>query len=127
LTHYYFPWSIYDGVLAQVDLGTLGIVSKHSLVVLVFSLGMLGISLLAVALGVWLGLWWRVQTLSSAAAVMAILINVPLAYGVHRAVGVLHISDLFLRHLVQYALFAPLPYLLASGCMRLARRWARKW
>ncbi len=123
----YSPSAIYNSVWAQTDLGTLGVVLKWSAIALSCELGALGINFMATALGVGFGLWWR-STIpaASTALVTTVGTTLTLAYGLHRLVVGLSISDVFLRHVLQYALFAPMPYLLALGCMRLARRWARK-
>jgi hypothetical protein len=122
----YPPMTWYDGVLATADLGMFGIVLKHILITTALSLGLLGINLLATALGVGFGLWWRSATPASIAALMTTVgSTLVISCMVAKVVGSLEIPDDFTRHLLQCMLFAPFPYLLALGCMRLARRWAR--
>jgi hypothetical protein len=123
----YSPLAWYDGVLAATDLGIVGIVLKHTLLTIALSLGLLGINLLAATLGVGFGLWWRSGIPASAAALTTTVGSAAvLSYIVLRAAAVLGILDDFSRHLLQYVIFAPLPYLLALACVRLARRWVRK-
>ena len=124
---YYSNWTWYDGMLASVELGVFGTVLKYAIVSLALGLALLGISVLATALGVGFGLWWRSAIPAASAALVTIVVSTLLiAYVVLRAMASLDISDAFLRHLLQCALFAPCPYVLALGCMRLARRWVRK-
>jgi hypothetical protein len=123
----YSSWTVYDGTVAQIDIGVWGIALKHTLVIIMLASGMLGVNLLAIAFGVWFGLWWPTSNLPASAAIIATWGTVvPIAYCIHRAVVSIRISDVFLHHILQYILFAPFPYLIAFGCMRLARRWARK-
>jgi hypothetical protein len=126
-TFYFTPWAWYDGTLADTDLGVFGIVLKHAVITITLGLGLLGINLLASALGVGFGLWWR-SAAPSATAALATTVGSTLmiAYGVRQVAAFLDVSDMFLRHLIQYGMLAPIPYLLAFCCMRLARRWARK-
>lgn len=124
---YHSPWTWYDGMIAHTDLGVVGIVLKHALITISLGLGLFGINLLATTLGVGFGLWWRSATPAVGAALMTIVGSTAMtSYVVLRAVAALDIPDAFLRHLLQYALFAPFPYLLSLGCTRLARRWARR-
>jgi hypothetical protein len=117
----------YDGTLVHMDIGIPAIVLKHALVTIALGLGLLGVNLLATALGVSLGLWWRNATLAVPGAVIATAGSTLLiAYIILRIVAMLPIRDDFYRDLLHCALFAPLPYLIALGCMRLARRWTRK-
>ncbi|MBN1978842.1 MAG: hypothetical protein JW918_15700 [Anaerolineae bacterium] len=120
-------WTVYDGIVAQVDVGVWGIVLKHVLATIMLALGMLGVNLLAIVFGVLFGLWWHTSNLPASAAIISTWGTVvPIAYCLHRAVVSVRISDVFLHHILQYILFAPFPYLIALGCMRLAQRWARK-
>jgi hypothetical protein len=122
----YFP-SSYGPTIAQTDLGTLGIVLKWSPIILSCGIGLLGINFMAIVFGVGFGLWWRNTTPAAAAALVTTAgTTLTLAYGLYRLVASLNISNIFLWHILQYTLFAPIPYLLAFGCMRLTRRWARK-
>lgn len=123
----YFPSASYSPMMAQTALGTFGIVLKWSLIILGCGVGLFGINLMAIALGVGFGLWWR-STAPAAAAALAVTIGTTLTatFGAHRLAIALNIPDLFLQHILQYVFFAPFPYLIAFGCMRLAQRWARK-
>ena len=124
---HFSSWAVYDGIVAQVDIGAWGIVLKHTLATIMLALGMFGVNLLAITFGVWFGLWWHTSNLPASVAIIATWgIVVPIAYSLHRAVVSMRISDIFLHHILQYILFAPFPYLIAFGCMRLAQRWARK-
>jgi hypothetical protein len=120
----YFSSASYGLMIAQTDIG---IVLKWSLIALGCGAGLLGINFMAIAFGVGFGLWWR-STIPAAAAALAVTIGTTLtvALGAHGLAMALNISDIFLLHILQYAFFAPCPYLIAFGCMRLARRWARK-
>lgn len=117
----------YSQVIAQSAPDTLGIVLKWSLIVLSCGIGLIGINFMAIALGVGFGLWWR-STIPATAAAMAVTMGITLtaAYSAQRLAIGLSIPNVFLRHVLQYVFFAPFPYLIAFGCMRLARRWARK-
>lgn len=120
-------WTVYNSTVAQIDIGVWGITLKHVLAITMLALGMFGVNLLAIAFGVWFGLWWHTSNLPASAAIIATWGTVvPIAYCIHKAVTSMGISDVFLHHLLQYALFVPCPYLIALGCMQLARRWARK-
>jgi hypothetical protein len=126
-TYYSHRWVGYDGAFAHTDLGVLGIVLKYALVTTALGLGLLGINLLAITLGVGYGLWWRRATPAAAAALISTVgITGFVAYATLKAGALLDIPDAFFRRLFQYTLFAPFPYILALGCIRLARRWARR-
>ncbi|MFN2272325.1 MAG: hypothetical protein ACK2US_15880 [Anaerolineae bacterium] len=123
----YFPSASYSPMIAQTASDTLGIVLKWSLIALSCGIGLLGINFMAIAFGVGFGLWWR-SIAPAAAAALAVTIGTTLtvAFSAHRLATGLNIPDLFLQHILQYIFFVPCPYLIAFGCMQLARRWARK-
>jgi hypothetical protein len=117
----------YDPTLVHMDIGIPAIVLKHALVTIALGLGLLGVNLLAIVLGVTLGLWWRNAMLAVPGAVIVTVVSTLLITHITlRTAAVMPIRDGFYRDLLQCGLFAPWPYLIALGCMRLARRWARK-
>jgi hypothetical protein len=123
----YFTSASYGPMVAQTDLDTLGIVLTWLPIILSCGIGLLGINFMAIAFGVGFGLWWRSTTPAAAAALVTTIgTALTLAYGLYRLVASLNVSNIFLWHILQYTLFAPIPYLLAFGCMHLTRRWARK-
>jgi hypothetical protein len=123
----YFPAASYSQTMAQTAMGTFGVVLKWSLIILSCGAGLLGINFMAIAFGVSFGLWWRSTAPAAAAALtVTIVTTLTATFVVHRLAMGLYIRDVFLLNFFQYTLFAPFPYLVALGCMRLARRWARK-
>lgn len=122
-----FPSFAHRGSRLMAGLDLLILVLKCAHVGTLLGVGLLGISLMAAALGMWLATWWRsVVPAASVALMLTVGVVGITGFYLHEALSDLGIPEGYPGLALGFGLFMPVPWVLAAGSMRLARRWARR-